>query len=217
MDLKSIAQQLRQPTGELGKQVGLKMNEGNAIMYRYAFDVLEMKPEWQVLEIGMGNGALVPEFFQRESSLNYVGCDFSETMVAEAKQINAELMASGKVDFVMSALHQLPFSNERFDLVFTVNTIYFWDSPDSELMEIKRVLKKEGKLVIVLRPKSVMVNLPFTQYDFNLFEKEDVAALLTKNGFEIEHMSQRTEPDQDINGVLVKMETIVVIAQAKRF
>ena len=54
--LKTIAAQLRQPSGEYAIEVGKKMNEGNHDINLYTIKALNLKPGDNILEIGMGNG-----------------------------------------------------------------------------------------------------------------------------------------------------------------
>lgn len=212
-DLKSLAQQLRKPEGDKGKVVANQMNDGNLFINRLTIENLEIKPGDKILEVGMGNGAFVKEIVERESSVKYVGCDFSETMIAEAQNLNRELVAAGRADFVLSSLNNLPFPDGTFNTVFTVNTIYFWEDPEKELGEIKRVLKKGGKLHVALRPKSVMKDMPFVEHGFQLFDKEDVESLLISNGLVVIKIVEEPEPEVALGELSLKMATLIIIAE----
>lgn len=205
MDVKAIAEQLRKPMGDLGKEVGVKMNEGNLYINQYTIAALEIKSQQQILEIGMGNGFFVKDILAAAPSVKYTGCDFSETMVAEARSLNTRFIQKRQAEFIAAASDELPLFDALFDTVFTVNTLYFWEHPQKELAEIRRVLKPGGRIVIAIRPASVMQALPFVQYGFRLYEKEDVAALLKQNGFGKIHVIEKPEP-------LGKMETLIVRA-----
>jgi len=213
IDFKEIARQLRQPSGEPGIRAGIKMNEGNAFIYQCAVEALELKPGSEILEIGMGNGAFVSGIIEREKSVKYTGCDFSETMIEAALEINKTSVATGQSRLFLAAADTLPFPAGSFDSVFTINTIYFWDEPDSEISEIKRVLKKNGKFLVAIRPASTMKEMPFTQYGFHLYEKEEVETLLLENGFTIVQVIEKTEPVQYINGVPFYLETLIIVAE----
>ena len=66
---KEIANQLRQPRGEAGVQTGVRMNEGNALINRFAIEALDLSPGEVVLEIGMGNGFFVRELIEMAPGL----------------------------------------------------------------------------------------------------------------------------------------------------
>gem|GEM_PF-6522945 len=73
--LRFIAQQLRQPSGEPGREVGERMNVGNAHVNLAAIAALRVAPHDRILEVGMGNGAFVPLILGIDSSVRYVGCE----------------------------------------------------------------------------------------------------------------------------------------------
>src|SRR5690606_5227869 len=123
---KEIAKQLRKPKGEIGHQVAVKMNESNAEMNRRAIEELNLTTNNHLLEIGMGNGLFVKEIYSKQEDIQYTGLDYSEQMVEEAIKINQQLINLGKVKFNLGTADQIPFHDNSFDKVLTVNTIYFW-------------------------------------------------------------------------------------------
>ncbi len=56
---KELAKQLRKPTGEKGKEVGLQMNKGNKHICLNSYKILNPNKGDAVLEIGMGMGFLL--------------------------------------------------------------------------------------------------------------------------------------------------------------
>ncbi len=79
----------------------------------------------------------------------------------------------------------MPFKNESFDVILSLNTIYFWKNADAPVEEIKRVLKQNGKVLIGFRPKHIVEALPFTKEGFTTYTQEDVRGLLKSHGFAI--------------------------------
>lgn len=207
-----IASQLRKPEGEMGKQVGEHMNTGNALINKWTIELLDVQPHDNILEIGMGNGAFVKEICSRNTNVGYLGIDYSPTMIQEAVKTNEALIKCNRAHFILADARDIPCVAHTFNKVFTVNTIYFWDDNISVLNEIKRVLKRGGKLVIAVRPKSVMNNYPFTKYGFNMFSKKDLTALLAGQGFTVTNVLERDEPEQDVNGKMVKTASLILVS-----
>lgn len=211
--LKAIAGQLRQPKGEYAIKVGEKMNEGNLNINLNTFDALNLKTGDNILEIGMGNGFFVKNILSAANSLKYVGCDFSEIMVVEARKQNKNFIQSGQAEFYNADAKELPFNAETFDKVFSINTIYFWDNPQTILSEIWRVLKPKGQMTISIRPKFIMEHYPFVKYGFKTFAKDDLTELITKNNFNVIKIVEKDEPEVEINGELSKTATLLVTAE----
>ncbi|RYE46744.1 MAG: class I SAM-dependent methyltransferase, partial [Sphingobacteriales bacterium] len=206
---KAIAAQLRQPHGENAAQVGLKMNEGNKYINLKAIETVDPKSGDRILEIGMGNGFFVKDILARHPSIKYTGCDLSEEMVDEAIKFNTDHIRSGNAEFKLSDAGSLPFPENTFDKVFTVNTIYFWDDRSLVLSGVKNVLKPGGLFVIALRPRFQMENYPFVKYGFNLFSAEEVKELLIENNFNNVETCSMEEPFQVINGQNIPVSTVI--------
>jgi ubiquinone/menaquinone biosynthesis C-methylase UbiE len=210
--LQQLAAQLRQPTGEEGIKTGEWMNRGNVHINLDTLEILNASKDDNILEIGMGNGFFVKNILQKHISIKYTGADFSEPMVNESERINEAWVNNGQATFVLSDMILLPFTNGSFNKIFTINSIYFWDDTVKILAEMKRLLLPKGKLIITFRPKRLMKNYPFTKYGFNLFAKEEALQLLTQNGFTILHAIEKQEPDFELNGEMIKMESLIIEA-----
>ena len=209
---QQMAAQLRQPRGEAGVQTGEWMNRGNVHMNVDTLDALHAAANDNILEIGMGNGVFVKDILQKDASIKYTGCDFSEVMIAEAKKINATWINNGQAKFVFADVANMPFQDGSFNKIFTINTIYFWEDATVIFAELKRVLQENGTLIISLRPKHLMENYPFTKYGFTLFTKAAIVQLLTTISFTIVQAIEKQEPDFELKGTITKMESLIVEA-----
>src|SRR5688572_18200930 len=118
---KMLAQQLRKPNGEMGLQVGERMNHGNQYMNLNTIEALDLSPNNHVLEIGMGNGFFVKEIFRKYRDITYTGCDFSKLMVQESNRNNAELVQNKKASFHCVKADQLTLKDRTVDCIFTIN------------------------------------------------------------------------------------------------
>lgn len=212
MDLEMLARQLRKPDGETGKQVGVVMNNGNKLINAWAIDALNIDKEDSVLEIGMGNGFFVKDIVAMHPQIKYTGIDYADVMVEEAKKLNDDLVKAGIAKFILGTADSLPFDDNSFKKVLTINTIYFWADATKELAEIKRVLKPQGKLVLAIRSKKAMERMPFTQFGFIKYDQRQLVDLLERNNFRIEKVVEQKEPPYEFEGQTFEIENIVVTA-----
>lgn len=213
-DLKNIAKQLGCPEGEHGIKTGEMMHANNIGMTTSAIKALNLQSNETVLEIGHGNGGHIAHLLSQAENLHYCGADISATIITEAEKINQDFITKGKVHFQLTDGITLPFKDDRFDKVFTVNTIYFWANPSGYLNEIKRILKPHGTLAICFADKNFMKNLPFTPYGFTLYEVEKVKELLEDAAFTVKETIKKLEQVQSKTGEHIEREYYVVTATA---
>jgi ubiquinone/menaquinone biosynthesis C-methylase UbiE len=70
----------------------------NKPMNRRAAELLEVRPDERVLEIGFGPGRLIQVLAQRVSAGLVAGLDPSEVMVGQAARRNREFTRQGRVE-----------------------------------------------------------------------------------------------------------------------
>lgn len=208
-----LAKHLRQPEGETGKLVGDEMNKSNYYINTNAFDLLNLTKNDSMLEIGFGNGKLIPELFDRAPNLNYCGVDLSETMVQEASVANADLIKKGSVELMQGAINQLCYLDNFFDKIITVNTLYFWDHPEQVIQELYRVLKPKGTLIIGFRDKELVKAMPFTKFRFTLYSGEEAKSLVQTGNFQSTKLTTKEEPEIEFGDEKFILTGSFIIAQ----
>lgn len=209
LSTSEISDLLRKPSGQYALEIAKIMADHNSFMNEYTHQTIQLEQNDCVLEMGIGNGAFLQSLQKQIGKGKLIGIDYSETMIEEAKKLNAELIEKKNVEVLHAFIDNMPFTNDFFDKIITVNTVYFWDNPVNYLEEIKRVLKVGGKLAIGFRPKHIIEKLPFTQQGFTFYTIEELSTLLTKNGFDI--LIEETKQDERIT----ELETSVIVAQKK--
>jgi ubiquinone/menaquinone biosynthesis C-methylase UbiE len=148
------ARQLGNPEGEAGIAVADWLNETNKAANAKTVALLGVIAGDHVLEIGFGNGRTVPDVIGQAADVRYTGIDISPTMVAEASRFNAALVAAGKASFHLSSAEHMPFNDRTFDRVFSIGVIHFCAEPDASLVEVHRVMRSGGLMVMgCLAPK----------------------------------------------------------------
>jgi ubiquinone/menaquinone biosynthesis C-methylase UbiE len=210
MTAGEVGSQLRRPQGENGIRVSLAMNKSNAALYQMVVDFLGIKPGDRILEIGFGNGYFIPALFEKETSIRYTGLDMSETMVAEATRENQARISDGSVVLHLGRTEEMPFAAGAFTKVFAVNVLYFWDEPTVAFNAIHRVLDTGGELVLAIRSRETMLQLPFSTDNFVLYSAEEAKALMEVNGFRVSEVRTATEPPRmsGDGSTMVELENI---------
>lgn len=202
-ELQAIASQLKHPTGEKGIEMGNMMNETNINMTRHSIQNLHIESGNTILELGHGNAGHVAFIFDQAENIKYYGLEMSELMFQEARQINRNFVSQKQAFFSIYDGTEIPFEDNLFNKVFTVNTIYFWQEPEKLLSEIYRVLQPKGILCITFAEESFMKQLPFTQFEFELYSTEKAEKLIEKTSFKIINKETLTEKVKSKTGELV--------------
>lgn len=102
------------------------------------------QPGWLALDVGC-SGGLFPAL------LSAYGC------LAFGVDINFQDLAAGRLNprLACADAYRLPFPSAAFDLLSAANLLFFLDEPVSCLLEMRRVLKTGG-LLVMLNPSERM-------------------------------------------------------------
>jgi len=104
-------------------------------------------------------------------------------MLNHASKVNRQYISTGIVKLRKGEYGNLPYDNESFDKLCSVNTLYFLNEPDKCFLETFRVLKHGGKIVIGFRDNRQMNHLNLNRDIFNIYSLDEVVDLLTNSGF----------------------------------
>lgn len=107
--------------------------------------ILNLPPGSKVLDAGCGFGP-VSRTLASEFNLDVVGIDLMPERLAEAQKRNTE-QRLGTILLSGADYHHLPFPNEIFKAVVTMETLVHANPVESVLSEFKRVLEPGGVLV----------------------------------------------------------------------
>jgi SAM-dependent methyltransferase len=132
-------------------------------------------------------------------------------MVSEARKHNRTLINEGKLVLEQGSSASMPFPDNHFDKVFSINVMYFWDTPEEHLSEVHRVLKPGGVFYPVIRTKDSMLIVPFTQYGFVLKEADEWKSILEQSGFNVD-LEYIAEPLLEFEGKEIQLESVCLVA-----
>ncbi|VYU76777.1 Demethylrebeccamycin-D-glucose O-methyltransferase [Eubacterium limosum] len=139
----------RKPQGEAGKMMIERMNESHAEMTAWALDKLDLKPTDKVLDVGCGGGAALKRLSGRIDGGKLYGIDYSEVSVEASKELNKADIESGKMEIHQGSVSKMPFEDNQFDAIITVESYYFWPDLEEDMREVFRVLKEGGTFMLI--------------------------------------------------------------------
>ncbi|MCL2631329.1 MAG: class I SAM-dependent methyltransferase [Firmicutes bacterium] len=179
---KYWAGQFREPRGFGGRIACFIMNRLNQEMYKAVFN--EVKSGKLLLDIGFGNGYLLKKL-SKLSDLKIYGIDISEDMVKVASKKNQKAITKGKLRLERASVESIGFE-EKFDKIYTINTIYFWDDLKQGLSEICGKLESGGEFLNACYTKKFLNKLKYTNYGFAKYETKELLDIFAGVGFEAE-------------------------------
>ena len=142
------------PTGTMGRLIGRLMAVKNAQMNGFAVETLDVQPDDHALEIGFGHGRAIRMMADRARIGHVAGVDLSEVMVRQAAKYNLDHIVAGRVEVCQGSVANLPYEYGRFTKVLAVNNYQFWPNAELNLVEIRRVMREDGLLVLCMRMHS---------------------------------------------------------------
>lgn len=168
------------PDGWAGRLFGVVMERLNMPNYRIALEMLAPQPGEAILEIGFGTGKMLELLANAAPGLSLAGVEPAPAMLARTQKRTALSSA----DLHLGTNFPLPFTDASFDAVCALNSFQFWPDPEQGVREVIRVLKPQGRLVLMLRDhgKRAPDWLP-NPISKGGNEAADTMALLTACGF----------------------------------
>ena len=160
---------------------------------KLAVDILHIKPDSKVLDVGTGTGAILPYLSSKlGTGGKVIGVDFSEAMIARANARIRKRGISRGAEAVVGDVTALQYPDGHFDAALATFAFTSFPEPGKAMLEVARVLKPGARLSVLdtgkppgkptLRYrylKAVMWRAGYT--DISL----DVPGLLAKSGFNV--------------------------------
>ena len=119
------------------------------IWRRKAVDELrELSPD-EILDVATGTADLALMIHQRLCPKHITGIDISEGMLEVGRQKIVRKGLESKINLIWGDSEAIPFDDHRFDAVTVAFGVRNFENPDRGLCEMLRVLKPNGKVVIL--------------------------------------------------------------------
>jgi len=181
---KYFSEQARRPSGFFGRIImPIIFDRGNAFLNSFVNDVIGIKPDDRILEIGCGTGSLIKEMAEKLENGFIEGIDFSSQMVMIAKRKNRKHIARGAVNITEDHFDDHSFKKNIFTKACSVNTIYFWEKPERTVNKVMSLMQPGGKFVLAFEDVHQLEQRNLNRDVFRFYRRSDVRYLLENGGF----------------------------------
>ena len=180
---KYISSQFKNPRGIGGVIISIIQNVINKAMYKRAVSLINLQSNENILDIGYGNGHLL-EMIYRKNPVNMYGIDISSDAKDMATKKNKKADSVGQLHLKVGDCCDLPYEDDMFAAVTSINTVYFWTDTVKGLSEIRRTLKKGKSFYNIVYTKEYLNTIKYTQIGYKKFEPEELIEYGKQAGFE---------------------------------
>jgi ubiquinone/menaquinone biosynthesis C-methylase UbiE len=130
---------------------GEEMENHHISITQQTLEMMKLKPGERVLDLGCGAGWASRLLAQRVSGGDQpgqvVGLDVSDEMVRRARTTSQQY---DNILFVVGSAQQIPWQEDFFDKVLSVESFYYYGDQGGALDEVRRVMAPGGELYILI-------------------------------------------------------------------
>ena len=131
---------------------GSKMEQHHLAITEATLRLMDIKPGERIFDLGCGAGwatrilaRLVSEGPRGFGQI--VGLDISDEMIRRARAASREF---DNIMYVWGSAEKIPWEENYFDKVLSVESFYYYPDPDRALNELFRVMAPRGRLFILI-------------------------------------------------------------------
>ena len=162
---------------------------------------IPQKDNVSILDIGCGNGKMLG-YLQSKTGANIFGFDYSDTAINTARNLFPT-----RSDFREGVIGEIDYPDSTFDVIISMDTMYFAKDMNAFVAQIKRWLKKDGILFVgyqegEIAPKTENANTSLLavalkannmNYEVTDITHQTYELLKTKRNFAIKHKAMFNE------------------------
>lgn len=144
------------------------------------------------LEVGSASGYLISEIAKEFPAVKFQAIDAYDKAVKYAQKKYPE------IKFTLAEAEKLPFKEEQFDTILCYETIEHVRDPKKAMLEMKRVLKKGGSLILAMDSGVFVFRIVWFIWEktfgrawqkahLNPYHWSDLEKLVLQSGFKIKN------------------------------
>jgi arsenite methyltransferase len=126
---------------------GEGMEKGHRPVGEQAIEYMNVQPDDRILDVGCGSGWATRLMARKAAAGRVVGIDISDEMIELARSTSLEFP---NVQYEVATAESLPFSDNEFTQVFSMESLYYYSNMVAALREIHRVTTDGGSFVTVI-------------------------------------------------------------------
>ena len=108
-------------------------------------NLAKIEPHYNILDLGCGNGKMVEYISDLTHAFGY-GIDYSIEAIKQAAERTKE--KSDRLTFRLGLIGDKLFEDNTFDVIFSIDTIFFGDSMETTISGLLEILKPKGRIII---------------------------------------------------------------------
>lgn len=151
--------------------------------YDAIIDILEINDHDTIFEIGYGHGLGIKKILDIKNCF-ISGIDFSKLMYDEASKQNSKQIQQNRVKLYFGDILNFNLGENKYDKIFCINVIYFWDNLEKPFSAIRTALKKDGSFCFYMQHFDKLYLQKYANSTvFNLYSIDHVLSTLFAIGF----------------------------------
>lgn len=144
-----LVRQVRGPSKWVGQPFAWIMNRSHSNLTDWGLQHVKIDQNFTALDVGCGGGRTIQKLAAIATEGKVYGVDYAQGSVAVSRGKNAQAINEGRVKIKQASVSQLPFADNKFDLVTAIETQYYWPDLCNDMQEVLRVIKPGGTLLII--------------------------------------------------------------------
>lgn len=173
------------------------LNRANRQSNNAVYESLEIEKGDCVLEVGFGGAELLLKIAQHSQCSELCGVEKSGHMVRRAQSLVQRKKLTSTVKLSVGCIETLPYLNNRFDRVCSVNTVYFWSDLDHCAAELARVTADTGKVVLGYGSGEKLAQSGYTENGFRFYPPAIIDQVMANAGLNLQHNHQMERLNKD--------------------